>query len=101
MTTILSPKYWLPPATSELILLAIEPKTTSAQIPIVMPEIVSTVRSFRRHRFATVSWSLREWFVSEVIACDAVDRPRGGDVASSVLEPISGSSSGRSLAGDR
>ena len=50
-TTILLPKYSLPPSTSALILLAIEPNTTSAQIPIVMPEIVSTVRSLRRHRF--------------------------------------------------
>ena len=51
LTTILSPKYRLPPSTSALILLAIEPKTTSAQMPMVMPEIVRTVRSLRRDRF--------------------------------------------------
>ena len=52
VTRILPAKYSLPPATSELILLAIELKTTSAQIPIVMPRIVSVVRSLRRDELA-------------------------------------------------
>src|SRR5207245_9664620 len=59
-TTILSPKYSSPPATRALILLAIDPNTTSAQIPMVMPEIVSTVRSFRRVRVRR-SFIVRPW----------------------------------------
>ena len=48
VTRTLPAKYWLPPSTRALILLAMELNTTSAQMPMVMPRMVSVVRSLRR-----------------------------------------------------